>query len=191
MNKNDLKNGMKFVLRNGETRYIIEDDIYIKERCKELKFVYSLNNFKEYIKDDMFYGLNNEYDIMKIYDSENNLLWERTEVDWRKIPKDTKVLVRNYDYGGWYKRHFAHYKEGLIYCYDCGADSWVTKNTTAWEYAKLAEEPKDEITAGKLRSLYNNMCEEYHSCCSYCRYKKSRENCEFQWLLDNYNVSPK
>ena len=32
MNKNDLKNGMKFISRDGKIKYIIENNIYRKER---------------------------------------------------------------------------------------------------------------------------------------------------------------
>lgn len=70
---------------------------------------------------------------------------------------DTPILVKQYEqdeidiaeYLGvvdwskvWEKRHFAYFKDGLIYAWLCGATSWSADyeaDTTSWNLAKLAE----------------------------------------------------
>ena len=71
------------------------------------------------------------------------LLWlyeeyQEPTVDWSKVPIDTKILVSN-DGIDWYKRYFARYENGMVYCWDMGATSWTTRITNNWNYAKLAE----------------------------------------------------
>lgn len=64
------------------------------------------------------------------------------DIDWSKVPVDTKVLVSDDDLI-WYKRYFACYKDGRIFTFNNGVTSWSTdKNvkTTSWKYTKLAEE---------------------------------------------------
>lgn len=62
-------------------------------------------------------------------------------VDWSKVVVDTKVLVSENGFN-WYKRYFSKYKDGKIYCFKYGANSWsiTTDNEIiSWEYTKLAE----------------------------------------------------
>ncbi len=62
------------------------------------------------------------------------------EIDWSKVEVDTPILVRDSEDENWHKRHFAKYKNGVIYTWDNGQTSWTkTYITTAWKYAKLAE----------------------------------------------------
>ena len=65
---------------------------------------------------------------------------EEPEVDWSKIPVDTKVYVKNEGGKEWFKRYFAKYENGNIYAWDSGYASWTANGVTPWEYAKLAEE---------------------------------------------------
>ena len=75
------------------------------------------------------------------------LLWlledyKEPEVDWSKVEVDTPILVRDYEGGEWFKRHFAKYEGGIVYTWDSGCTSWTVlydKDVTAWKYAKLAE----------------------------------------------------
>ena len=72
------------------------------------------------------------------------LLWlceeyQEPPVDWSKVAVDTKVLVSD-DGEEWHKRHFARYKEGIVYVWGYGDTSWTTDLMETWEYAKLAEE---------------------------------------------------
>ena len=65
--------------------------------------------------------------------------------DWSKIPVDTKVLVSS-DGKDWYRRHFAEYKDGKVYCFNSGTTSFTAQGSEfpsgkiSWEYVKLYEE---------------------------------------------------
>lgn len=63
------------------------------------------------------------------------------EVDWSKVPVDTKILVRVLR-GDWVKRYFSHAKNGVVYAFDNGCTSWTSSDdmVSSWKYAKLAEE---------------------------------------------------
>lgn len=68
---------------------------------------------------------------------------EKKEVDWSKIPVDTKIYVRENLYDKWVRRHFARYEKGEIYAWYSGYTSWSAGNeygATSWKYAKLAED---------------------------------------------------
>lgn len=79
--------------------------------------------------------------------NEQNLIWERkSEVDWSKVPVDTKILVKCKSDRYWKKRHFAKYEDGKIFAFSDGTTSWsigpiqLGRAVTDWEQAKLAEE---------------------------------------------------
>lgn len=66
-----------------------------------------------------------------------------TAVDWSKVPVDTKILVRDSEDGRWEKRHFARYKNNIVFAWDRGCTSYSADgyhNVSTWKYAKLAEE---------------------------------------------------
>lgn len=61
--------------------------------------------------------------------------------DWSKVPVDTPVLISN-DKEIWFKRYFARYEDGKVYCWLNGKTSWTAGcefSTGHWDYAKLAE----------------------------------------------------
>lgn len=61
--------------------------------------------------------------------------------DWSKVPVDTPVLISN-DKEIWFKRYFARYEDGKVYCWLNGKTSWTAEcefSTGHCEYAKLAE----------------------------------------------------
>ena len=64
-------------------------------------------------------------------------------IDWSKVPVDTKVLVSK-NGQDWYRRYFAKYVDGVVYCFDSGATSFsvqdVILDITGWKYAKLYQE---------------------------------------------------
>lgn len=63
-------------------------------------------------------------------------------VDWSKVAVDTPILVRDSNEGGWRKRYFALFEDGLIYAWESGATSWSVENhgrLVPWKYVKLAE----------------------------------------------------
>jgi hypothetical protein len=64
---------------------------------------------------------------------------EVVEPDWRKVPVDTKILVRDKDIDPWEKRHFAKFENGDVYAWVDGKTSFTTRNTMCWQHAKLAE----------------------------------------------------
>ena len=93
MNKNDLKNGMVYETRNGLTFYIILDTVH-KLNYSNNPYIGTLDDILGCYHDDLTH--NNKYsDIMIVKDVDGNVIWEREEIDWTKVPVDTKVLVRN------------------------------------------------------------------------------------------------
>lgn len=61
--------------------------------------------------------------------------------DWSKVPVDTPVLISN-DKEIWFKRYFARYEDGKVYCWLNGKTSLTAEcefSTGHWDYAKLAE----------------------------------------------------
>lgn len=190
MNKNDLKNGMFFEMRNKSRFLILNNEIYL-EGINLYEYSSNLHYFLVSYNDDMCSMNDNEYDIMEVFNSCNESIWKREKVDWAKVPVDTKVLVRNSKDEEWQRKHFAEYKNGKVFTYDYGT-SWNTSLITTWEYAKLAEKPKKEmiVSAKDLRKAFRTMCES-HPRCDCCDYNYCVETCEFKWILDNYNVTRK
>lgn len=72
--------------------------------------------------------------------------YEEPKVDWSKVAVDTPILVRDSEDEEWQRRYFAKYENGLIYVWIYGYTSWSIPNgiTSAWTYAKLAEEGETE-----------------------------------------------
>lgn len=67
---------------------------------------------------------------------------EASEVDWSKIPVDTKVLVSD-DGITWFNRYFSHYAYKKAFIFNNGCTSWTTPDSskvTYWKYTKLAED---------------------------------------------------
>lgn len=65
------------------------------------------------------------------------------EIDWSKVPVDTKVLVSDDEYGEcWFKRHFAMSENNVPLVFASGETSWSTekKQTRSWLRTKLAED---------------------------------------------------
>lgn len=60
------------------------------------------------------------------------------EVDWSKVPVDTKILVRNDSDSDWYPRHFCKYENELVYTWVDGMTSFSTSDAISWQYAELA-----------------------------------------------------
>ena len=193
MKLEDLKNGMSYKNRDDEIFYIINDKVFVKADIITLRYHRELYQELEYYDEDFKWSSNKKYDIMKIYDIDNKLIWEREEIDWSKIPKDTEVLVKNYNDSYWNKEYFNSYSGGKYYTYMEGRTAWSNNSGTlvCWDECKLAEVSKNKVTAEELQNLYDNICLEYDGSCSHCKYKTSQEDCQFHWLLDNYNVSPK
>lgn len=57
-----------------------------------------------------------------------------------ELPVDTKMLVRDYDYQPWLKRHFAKFdKDGRVWCWGGGTTSYSGEVHTRWHQWKLYE----------------------------------------------------
>ena len=70
--------------------------------------------------------------------------YEEPETDWNKVEVDTPILVKQGENGTWIERHFAKYKNGIIYTWKDGHTSWTEDSMTGWKYAKLAESEEDK-----------------------------------------------
>lgn len=196
MVKSDIKNGMSFKTRYGDKCYIIDSKVY-KNSDKDESILGLWGSLEECLKsydnELLVHESPHGADIMEVYDIENNLIWERQEIDWSKLKKDTKVYVRNDD-EPWVPRYFAGYSNGYYCTYPEGRTSWTNKkgNVDLWDYCKLTE--TEVITVKNLNEKFKKFCfEKENDCgdCSDCDYGRLIEPCEFSWLLDNYNVTEK
>lgn len=110
-----------------------------------------MTNYEKY-KDDIIKTLLNNCENCQFNDecgSDTFRKWldseyvepKKEEVDWSKVPIDTKVLV-SADEINWYRRYFAgidtHTNEYLAW--SDGATSWVNRPTLPWKYIKLYKE---------------------------------------------------
>lgn len=63
--------------------------------------------------------------------------YKEPQIDWSKVPVDTKILVRDSDEDVWLKRHFAKYEDDMVYAWADGQTSYTAGASILWEYAKL------------------------------------------------------
>lgn len=180
MNKSDLKNGMHVKLRNGSIREYYKG-YFIGVEYNELGYI-------DFYDIDLKHNTESELDIMKVFDEDNNTIWERgKEVDWSKVPVGTKVKVSD-DEIEWFNAYFIKKLSPIADFHVINAEGKLSD----WSYCKLAEEPKEEVTVGKLETGLKQFCAkkiyDYHGNCD-CKY--GEKSCEFKWLLDNYNVTRK
>ena len=67
------------------------------------------------------------------------------DIDWSKVPVDTKILVSD-NKETWYKRYFAKYENEKIYAWGNGKTSFTAKynnDVISWKYAKLYKEGEE------------------------------------------------
>lgn len=67
---------------------------------------------------------------------------EYNDVDWSKVPEDTKVLVSD-DGVTWFKRYFARYVDKKPFVFNSGMTSWTVQDgskVNTWKYTKLVED---------------------------------------------------
>lgn len=192
MRPEDLKNGMSYKNRDDEIFYIINDKVFVKADVITLRYHRELYQELVYYDEDFKWSSNKKWDIMEIYDCDNKLIWKRKEVDWSKIPVDTKVLVKNSQDQEWERRYFAKYEDGKVYAFMNGVTSWSISawgDIAPWEEAKLVEDKKMEnIDIEKINNQYEKYCKSRG--CPICKYY-GKLSCRFAWLLDNYNVTPR
>lgn len=195
MRLEDLKNGMSYKNRDDEIFYIINDKVFVKADIITLRYHRELYQELEYYDEDFKWSSNKKWDIMEIYDCDNKLIWKRKEIDWSKIPVDTKVLVKNDENGEWNKRYFAGFINGEVTTFSNGMTSWSTSRPNnpilvSWKYAKLVENKK--VKNENIEDIENQFAEycKGKRCATECGYYGS-SSCILAWVLDNYNVSPK
>lgn len=195
MRLEDLKNGMSYKNRDDEIFYIINDKVFVKADIITLRYHRELYQELEYYDEDFKWSSNKKWDIMEIYDCDNKLIWKREEIDWSKIPVDTKVLVKNDENGEWNKRYFAGFINGEVTTFSNGMTSWSTSRPNnpilvSWKYAKLVENKKvKNENIEDIESQFAEYCKGKR-CATECGYYGSL-SCILAWVLDNYNVSPK
>lgn len=195
MRLEDLKNGMSYKNRDDEIFYIINDKVFVKADIITLRYHRELYQELEYYDEDFKWSSNKKWDIMEIYDCDNKLIWKRKEIDWSKIPVDTKVLVKNDENGEWNKRYFAGFINGEVTTFSNGMTSWSTSRSNnpilvSWKYAKLVENKK--VKNENIEDIEKQFAEycKGKRCATECGYYGSL-SCILAWVLDNYNVSPK
>ena len=74
--------------------------------------------------------------------------YKESEIDWSKVPVDTKVYVRNYKENEWTPRYFARVSStGIPLVWSNGLTSFTSVGDSGmvyWNYIKLAEEDGNE-----------------------------------------------
>lgn len=174
MEKSDLKDGMYVKLRNGEFAEYYKGYLLVFEQ----KGVRHIDNYIY----DLTYTINKEMDIIEVLDESKNIIWQRKEMDWDKVIPGTKVLVS--DNGkNWYKHYFIRYEtesEKFRAINDL-------KAIHIWNYCKLAEDTK-EVTYEELAKGFKDFCD--NNSCPSCKYE-IKENCKFNYVLGNYNLTRK
>ncbi len=119
MKKSDLRNGMIVRTRSNKMGVVLKDVETIYGICDIVKFKDDFSNLSNYNND--LCSDNERYDIVEVYKTSswganmNNLLnlnscfitslWKR-EIDWSKVPKWTKVQVRDFDSEEWKNGYF-------------------------------------------------------------------------------------
>lgn len=147
MKKNDLKNGYIVDLRvNGYRRVVLFNELLIDEADG---YERASSLIKKY-RDDLTHRSDSNLDIMKVYDEHMELLWEREEVDWSKVPTGTKVLVSDIDEKE-QEGYFIDYKtNNEFYKFHVLIKKGDLYESCHWEHCKLAEEPKEVISYGEM-----------------------------------------
>lgn len=86
------------------------------------------------------HGDMNDWKYAKLAEDCEEYIYEEAEpeVDWSKVKVDTPILVREIPDLEWQKRRFAKYKNGKVYAWVGGRESWNETRMYPWKYAKIA-----------------------------------------------------
>lgn len=152
--KNALKTGMVVELKGGKRYLVLVGGLKTSHYGKqEIAFVGDEGFLigTDY-KDDLTTFLDTYYNIDKVFDcpirqfsdmleiEDDNLIWERKEVDWSTVKVDTPILVRDVDTDDWHKRYFKEYQGGKVFAFTDGRTSFSSIGiANAWNYAVLYE----------------------------------------------------
>ena len=189
MRKSDLKDGMIVEYRNGERKFVFENVFY------------GLNGFASFeCYDDNLLAkdLTTLFDIVKVYkktrdsfgsmlkDSKLELIWERDETDWSKVPFGTRVRVWDFENDIRLEGKFLGYNEEHNHPYNVFVDTTKSK---IWRNCELMEEP---ITYEEIYENYTSECDKWnddHKSCQGC--DNFANDCAIQFILNKYNVTRK
>lgn len=179
MNKSDLKDGMVVTIRGGN-QCILSGDFLFRNNFTISSTILDYN-------EDLTSKKNKHSDIVKVFSvGKEKELWKRKEIDWDKVPVGTKVMVK-LDFDDEYQKAIFlcnNSKYFLTYSTDKGIEHW--------NYCKLAEAPKEEVTAKELKNEFTKFCEVCGITCRGCKFSEGlKEDCRTLWILDNYNVTRK
>lgn len=186
MNKSDLKDGYVVDLRAGYRRVVLFDELLIyKNGSYEIA-----SNLIEKYRDDLSHRSDSSLDVMKIYDKDMDVLWEREEVDWRSVPFGTKVRCWN-DINNKFEGRFLGYDESInTYRVFVSVD-----RATGWEHCELVEELKEEVTYKEMMVSVHKRCREYYdknNTCEGCIALKPNGCCDTGMIADeNFNITRK
>ena len=153
--KNDLKTGMGVECKNG-FRYMVITETVDTPGGLENGILISAKGWLPLSKynNDLGFGCYGSFSVEKVYKSDiygltamlkdaNEIIWEREkEIDWSKVPVDTKILVREYEDEDWIPAHFAKYDYGVVSVWEDGGTSFTKEQSEIWCYAKLYEGDK-------------------------------------------------
>lgn len=68
--------------------------------------------------------------------------YKEPEIDWTKVPENTRILVRDRDDNPWINAHFAYYRNGHVFAFPYGRTSWtIAQDMTIcpWNCAEIAD----------------------------------------------------
>lgn len=185
MNKSDLKDGMMLKLRDDNIYSLLHGyllELSLNDTYRIIALVDDYND--EFINCNSNLDDKSVMDIMKIYDKDMNVLWEREEFDWSKVPLGAKVLASDNKID-WYERLFIKCSDyDNEYKFKCiESKSNIIRN---WKYCKLAEESKEEVSFNDIDDDLELHCKKHiKSCHQICRM------CSTNYILSNYNVTRK
>lgn len=151
MNKSELKSKMIIECANGY-RFLVVDDILLRNDG-----VMYLDTYNEELK----HNSDSDWDVVVVYQSdvfgwglkhtldyasESNVIWKRNkEIDWLKVPKWTKVKVRDYKDGKWINEYFLQVVDDSEYPFEttlCDEFTYNPMEKNRYKYIKLYDDTK-------------------------------------------------
>lgn len=98
--------------------------------------------FHECDKCNLFDGIACEHRKLKEWMQSE---YKEPEIDWSKVPVDTKIFVRNCKDDKWIPGYFAGYEDNIVYAFENGRTSFSLQGygDVCWNYAKLAEDENE------------------------------------------------
>lgn len=183
--KEDITPGTVIETRDKEFYLFVYDEDKRPTFINQKGYSQSLDAFA----DNMFHLKHRSFDVMKAYKNsifgtalgiegvakEENLIFERKEIDWEKVSVDTKVRISagKNQYSNCY---FAKYKNGQVFVFKGGGTSWsrigqifpVDKN-----YVQLIEDNPEYHKSASLSEKKEPQKEEFRDIEGFSNYKAS------------------